>query len=135
MSAPTLHLLTGILFRSDETLIAIKRAVLRARRARLITAERAADLTYGLDELEYPDELADIVGFLLCHRDVLGVDWTVHIRGCVVDRMPGESMLFRDALQAYVAAYRAQWVMLPGEPCPVYEPGSLAEHLQRRGFK
>ena len=135
MSTPTLHVLSGILFRSDETLIAIKRAVLRARRARLISAERAADLTYGLDELDYPDELADIVGFLLCHRDVLGVDWTVHIRGTVLNRMPGESILFRDALLAYVSSYRSEWGMLPGEPYPAYEPGSLADHLQRRGFK
>jgi hypothetical protein len=135
MSAPTLHLLTGILFRADETLIAIKRAVLRARRARHISADRAADLIYGLDELDYPDELADIVGFMLCHRDVLGVDWTVHVRGCVINRVPGESPLFSDALHGYVAAFRAAYGCLPGEPFPQYEPGSLADHLQRRGFK
>jgi len=135
MSTPTLYVLTGIIFRSDETLIAIKRAVLRARRARLIAAERAADAFYGVDEIEYPDELADIVGFLLCQRAVLGVDWAVHIRGCVINRVPGESMLFRDALHGYVAAFRAAYGCLPGEPFPQHEPGSLADHLQRRGFK
>ncbi|SOE59051.1 hypothetical protein SAMN05414139_01466 [Burkholderia sp. D7] len=134
MSAPTLHLLTGVLFRSDETLIAIKRAVLRARRARAITAELAADAFYGVDEIEYPD-LADTIGFMLANRRALGVEWWTYIRGCVINRVPGESMLFRDALQAYVTAYRGQWGMLPGEPFPAYEPGSLAAHLQSRGWK
>jgi len=130
---PVLHVTSGILHDVEATQRAIVAVILRARRTRAISAKRAHAAFYDFLELDY-DGLAENCGYLLANRDVFGVEWWTYIRGCVVDRVPGQSVLFRDALLAFVAAYRVDWGMLPGEPFPPYPPESLAGHLQARGF-
>jgi hypothetical protein len=133
MSAPKLYVTAGILHRSAESLQAMQRRVLRLRRIRAISAERAAQVLFDLDSLDYPDELPDQLGFILSHKDLFP-DFSV-IRGTVIDREPGRSMLFSHALADFIGHYRAVHGALPGEPLPVYAAGSMADHLQRRGFK
>lgn len=130
---PVLHVTSGILHDVEATQRAIVGVILRARRTRAISAERAHAAFYDFLELDY-DGLAEQCGYLLANRDVFGVDFTVHIRGRVVNRMPGESVLFCDAVRSYVAAFRAEFLMLPNEPFPAYPVDSLSDFLRRRGF-
>src|SRR3981189_1975950 len=65
MTAPTLYAMVGLLHRSAETVQATQRHVLRLRRRRVISAERAAQTLYDLDTLDFPDQLPDQLGFLL----------------------------------------------------------------------
>jgi len=131
---PVLHVTSGILHDVEATQRAIVGVILRARRTRAISAKRAHAAFYDFLELDY-DDLGHQCGYLLANRDVFGVDFTVHIRGRVINRMPGESVIFRNAVRVYVTMFRSENGCLPGEPFPQYEPGSLADHLQRRGFK
>jgi hypothetical protein len=129
MSAPTLIITSGILHRSDESLTAIRHAVLRLRRQRSITRERAADALYDLEYLDYQDELADQLGYLLANPDLFPDPFAL-IRGSVLNRDPARSRLFRDELADYIAFFRGEHVLLPGE-VPVYQTG--ADQCARTG--
>lgn len=127
-------LINGFLLHdSDKTIIAIKSVIVRRRRNREISAERARDAMFDIEMLDYQD-LECQVAYLMCNKDVFGTDYHTVIRGCVLTRAFGKpAMRFRDALHAFVAETRSQNGCLYGEPFPVYALNGVADFLQRRG--
>ena len=126
MTAPTLIVISGILHRSDESLAAIRNAVLRLRRQRLITRERAADALYDLEYLDYRHELSDQLGFTHANPDLFP-DPIALIRGSVLNRNPAQSRLFRDEIADYIEFFRCEHGLLPGE-LPIYH--ASADHRE-----
>lgn len=129
MSAPTLIVISGILHRSDESLAAIRNAILRLRRQRLITRERAADALYDLEYLDYRHELSDQLGFTHANPDLFP-DPIAPIRGSVLNRDPAQSKLFRDEIAGYIEYFRGEHDLLPGE-VPIYQ--TETDHCARTG--
>lgn len=126
-------IIDGVLLHdSDKTIIAIKEIIAGRRRTGEITAARARDAWTDIETLDY-DDLECQVSYLLCNRDVFGVEYWNVIRGCVIGRAVGKARLFRDALRAWVRATRDRNGVLYGEPFPAYAPNGVADFLQRRG--
>lgn len=121
-----------LLHDTDKTIIAIKEIIARRRRAGEITAERARDAWTDIETLDY-DDLECQISYLMCNRDLFGIEYWNVIRGSVVGRAFGKARLFRDALRDWVSVTRERNGALYGEPFPAYAPNSLADFLRRRG--
>lgn len=125
--------INGVLMHdSFGTIIAIKAAIVRMRRRRAITAERARDAYLDLLEVDY-DDLECHLSYAIQNRDLFGDDYTAVIRGRVLARQIGRPVLFREALEQFVRETRARNGALYGERVPSYAPQGLAAHLQKHG--
>lgn len=111
-------IIDGVLLHdSDKTIIAIKEIIARRRRTGEISAERARDAWTDIETLDY-DDLECQISYLLCNRDLFGVEYWNVIRGCVIGRTVSKSRLFRDALRDWVRETRERNGCLCGENVP-----------------
>lgn len=116
MTRSTIYVTEGIVHNSAETIAAAKAVIVRKRKRLAITADQARSAWTDLESDE--EDLEAQISTALRHRQTFGPDYSAVIRGCVI----GDGILWRGALEKFVAETRAANGALYGEICT---PGGL----------